>query len=92
MKIVPSPKDGRNVEQITIWDGPFINEVLYIVPGRDRIIFPIVGGESVPSHRLCYFTDRAFETNEPSYMSRLDYYRTDKEDDEGRVYFAMKQL
>lgn len=90
MKIVPSPKTGRNAELICIWDGPFINEVLYIAPGRDIIIFPVQGEK--PSFRVCYFTDSAFETNEPSYMSRLYYYRTDKEDDEGRVYFAMKQL
>lgn len=91
MKIVPSPKDGRNVEQICIWDGPFINEVLYVPPGRDRMSFAVTG-ENEPLSHACYLTDSAFERNVPSYFNRLDYERTNREDEEGRVYFAMKQM
>lgn len=90
MKIVKG-KD-RDVEEIAIWDGPCANQILKIPKGRPNFIVPSQG-ERVLSARYIYLTERAYNLHiDSDAFCKVEYTRTNREDDDGRIYFAMKQL
>lgn len=89
MKIVKG-KDDRDVEEIHIWDGPCMDQIIYLEKGRPYFLVPTTG-EDVVSAKYIAFTERAYKLNLDSNEFRpLEYVRTNREDEEGRVYFAMK--